>query len=329
MTATQALNENLKLHNEQPIDYFKRISGICGTGWKTVKKKYYSHGLNRVTIDKKEVEFNYKDVLENALRNQKIYKAANASQAEAKWNIKTKEPIYIMFWGDQHIGATGMDIKAFRNITEELLNTPNLYCVLLGDLMEMAIKMRSVHEVMGNAIPPKWQFKIVDAWLQEIQHKVICATWDNHVVMREENVLGWSPTAEMLSKKVIYHSGIGHVELSVNDIKYNLAVSHFFKGNSIFNPNHELGRYIRHEWCDADIVAQGDRHTPAVQQLYISGKKRVLIKCGTHNVDSGYAKRFYSLKTFQDMPVVRLDEKEKIVTPFFNINEAKLSLNNK
>jgi hypothetical protein len=279
-----------------------------------------------IESDKKEVEFNYQEILEHALKSQEIYGKNNLSQTTANWSVKSESPIYIMFWGDQHIGASGMDIKGFRAITEELLNTPNLYVILLGDLMEMAIKMRSVHEVMGNIIPPKWQFKIVEAWLSEIQHKVICATWDNHVVMREENVLGWSPTAEMLAKKVIYHSGIGHIDVKVNDIVYKLAVSHFFKGNSIFNPNHELGRYIRNEYCEADIVAQGDRHTPAIQQLYISGKERTLIKCGTHNINSGYAKRFYSLKTFDDMPIVMLNQKEKEVTPYMNINKAKIKL---
>ena len=310
------------------VRYYKGLSGEKNRKKNPANGEFAKKQFDKdrqIESNKKEVEFNYNELLDHALKSQEIYGKNNLSQAEAEWKIKSDKPIYILFWGDQHIGATGMDIKGFRAITQELLNTENVFCILLGDIMEMAIKMRSVHEVMGNMIPPKWQFKIVDAWLSEIQHKVICATWDNHVVMREENVLGWSPTAEMLAKKVIYHSGIGHIDVKVNDITYKLAVSHFFKGNSIFNPNHELGRYIRNEYCEADIVAQGDRHTPAIQQLYISGKKRTLIKCGTHNINSGYAKRFYSLKTFDDMPVIRLDPKEKLVTPFMNIKEANIA----
>jgi hypothetical protein len=321
--------QNPKLEGESHSQYGNRISKITGATPSSCRAKSVLHREKlkqvwSITSDKKEAEFDYKAILEHALNGQKLYKAAQQSQEIANWNIKSDKPIYIMFWGDQHIGASGMDIQGFRAITQEILKTPNLYIILLGDIMEMAIKMRSVHEVMGNIIPPKWQFKILDAWLSEIKHKVICATWDNHVVMREENVLGWSPTAELLASKVIYHNGIGHIDINVNDINYKLAVSHFFRGNSIFNPNHELGRYIRNEYCEADVVAQGDKHTPAVQQLYISGRKRVLIKCGTHNTNSGYAKRFYSLKTFDDMPVIRLDANEKMATPFFNVKESKV-----
>jgi hypothetical protein len=277
-----------------------------------------------VISDKKEADFDYKEILEHALKSQELYAKNNLSQTDAVFKINSNKPIYVVFLGDTHIGSSGMDIKAFRKITEEILSIDNLYVILLGDLMEMAIKMRSVHEVMGNIIPPKWQFKILDAWLEEIKHKVICATWDNHCIMREENVLGWSPTAELLSKKVIYHSGIGHINIHVNEQVYKLAVSHFFRGNSIFNPNHELGRYIRNEYYDADIVAQGDRHVPAIQILPISGRIRALIKCGTHNVNSGYAKRFYSLKTFDYMPVVKLWHDEKEFTPFLSLKHSDI-----
>lgn len=338
MTIREALIEYPRRSGEAKYEWAKRVSSITGKRYDSVfgKISYWAERLesakkneeNKLEIftSKPEDAFDYEEILSHALESQKLYSKHTLSQPEAAWKIKTKNPVYIMFWGDQHIGATGMDINGFVNITKELLNTPNLYVVLLGDAMEMAIKMRSIHEVVGNAIPPKMQFKILDAWLQKIQHKVICATWDNHVVMREEKVLGWSPTAELLSKKVIYHSGIGHIDVHVNDVVYKMAVSHFFRGNSIFNPNHELGRYIRNEYCEADIVAQGDKHTPAIQTLYISGKKRTLIKCGTHNVNSSYAKRFYSLKTFDDMPIVRLDPNEKLFTTFFNIKEAKISL---
>lgn len=318
-----------KSEQESERAYALRLSNVSGFSDNYIRKVYRKNILKiedikepEITSTKVEDNFDYDSFLDEVIVRQKKRLDSKLSQDYATWNIKTEEPVYVMFWGDQHIGASGMDAESFKRLTDELLDTPNLYCILMGDSMEMAINMRSVHEVMGNIIPPMEQYRIFEAWLDKIKHKVICATWCNHNVMREEKVLGWSPTAYALSQKVIYHNNIGITDIVVNDITYKLSLSHFFRGNSMYNPNHELARYIRHENGEVDIVAQGDKHTPAIQTLYIQEKVRGLIKCGTHNVNSGYAKRFFSLKTFQDMPVVRLMPHKKMFTLYLNLEQA-------
>jgi len=93
-------------------------------------------------------------------------------------------------------------IKLFEKMTQEIIDTPNFVRISHGGIYsKMAIKLRGVLEVMDNAIPPKYQVMILEQWLDLIKHKVIGAVWCNHAVMREENVLGWSPTAKYNERK--------------------------------------------------------------------------------------------------------------------------------
>ena len=277
-----------------------------------------------IDYDKEFGDFNYKDWIGYAKQGQHLRKKASNSQDFAKVHINSKEPIYIMAFGDQQIGSWGTDYEQFERITKEILETPNLYVFLMGDMLQMAIKMRSVVEVMDNLIPPKFQFKILEAWLSEIKHKVLAAVWCNHATMREENVLGYSPTAELLAKNVIYHNHIGHFDLHLNDIQYNFALSHFFAGRSMLNPTHAPMRYLRMEAHDRDIAIQGDFHVPGIQKYTEGGSDKLAIVNGTIQTNSGYAKRFFSLKTFDYMPVVRLHPEKKLFTPFMTLEEAML-----
>lgn len=332
MTIIEILRNNPMLNGESKRAYARRMSVKEGLNFNTVKKNIiYKYAeisscwnMPEIFSDKVQPDLTYEEIIAHVKNLQKITNKSKKSQDFAKWNIKSDDDIYVIFLGDTHIGSMGSDIEAFERITNEILTIPNLFVVLLGDLTEMAINMRSVLEVTSQTLSPKMQHLFLDMWLDKIKHKVICATWDNHNVMREEKVLGFSPTADALSKRVIYHNGIGEIDINVNDINYRLGLSHMFRGNSIYNPNHAQGRYVRNENCNLDIIAQGDKHVPSFQNLYISGAERILIQCGTLNKKSGYAKRFYSLRTMDDMPVVRLNHKEKEITPYMTLKKARI-----
>ena len=127
-------------------------------------------------------------------------------------------------------------------------------------MLEMAIRMRSISEMTGQW-PPKMQFKFLDSWIDEIKHKIICATWDNHAVMREEQLTGYSNYADIFSRHTIYHSHIGHIDLKVNKNVYKFAVAHKFMGRSMYNPCHGQMRYMRMNANDRDCCIAGDSHT--------------------------------------------------------------------
>ena len=172
-----------------------------------------------------------------------------------------KSPVILMGFGDTHIGAYGANYKLFEEITDEILETPNLYIALMGDLQEMAIRLRGVLEVTEQVLTPDMQDAFLDSWLEDIAHKVAFATWDNHAIMRQESQAGISSTKKLLSRRFFYNNGIGHSDLKVGPQTYKAAASHKFRGGSMFNRMHAQGRYVRQEANDRELVLMADIHT--------------------------------------------------------------------
>jgi hypothetical protein len=275
-----------------------------------------------ITTNKKEANFHWKKVLPHLKGLQQVYKDGKDSQDFAIWKIKANQ-ITIVVLGDLHTGSWATDYDLFCEITEELINTPNLYVILVGDLLQMSIKLRGVLEVSDNALPPKWQIKFLESWLMDVKHKVICSTWDNHSVMREENASGFSQYANIFSRHVIYHDNIGHIDIQVNDQIYKIAVAHFFRGRTMLNPVHGQMRYMRMTSNDREIAIAGDSHVPGIMMYEEGGHPRTAINCGSIQ-NSGYGKRFFSLLNSPIFPCFKLSGVSHTITPYWSVKESLL-----
>lgn len=272
--------------------------------------------------DKKYPKANWREMVEYVQQGQRMFRSMKGSQDMANFGIVTDEPVYVMVVADTHFGSWGTDYELLKQVTDEILNTPNLYVVLLGDLLQMSIKLRNVLEVSDNALPPKYQLALLDSWLSEISHKIICSTWDNHSVMREEAVTGYSRYAEIFERHHIYFNGIGHLDLTVGSQTYKMALAHFFRGYSIENPCHGGMRYMRRMANDREIAMAGDSHNPGIIKYVDGDKTRCVVNSGSAQVNSGYAKRFFSLSTNPAFPVIKLDPVKHEFTPYWTLEEA-------
>ncbi len=63
----------------------------------------------------------------------------------------------------------------------------------------------------------------------------------------------------------------------------------------------------------------GHNHKPGVGQDWDGGKDRVYINSGSIQVNSGYAKRFFSLRTCPIYPCAVLFPDQKEVVPFKSV----------
>lgn len=327
------LELNPKFDHESRPEYYKRIHGLLendGHPWSlgAIRKAYYRGNFEkrwkgRIKTDAVHTNFDWKEIIDPAQAIQKVFNKSSGSQDFGTWQIETDEPICVLFLADLHIGSYGTDMTLFREITNEIIETKNLFIILGGDLLQMAIKMRSVAEVTDNLLPPKFQLLFLDSWLKDIQHKVIASTWDNHAVMREESLVGYSMYSHIFErmKNVIYHKGIGHLDLIVGKQRYKTAVSHFFSGRSIYNPVHAGERYMLFKANDREITMQGHTHEPGILEFVKGGKKRVSMNCGTLHTNCGYAKRFFTLKTHPVFPCIEFDPHEHRFTPFWSVKD--------
>jgi hypothetical protein len=302
--------------NKELADKFQVTERYVRRVYKDFIRPKREEGLHEkpfVVSNKVESDYNLDEILDAAeAYKQALNRTKNTQGTYLKMSLNVNTPICVVGIGDTQLGSYGTDLGLFKEITDEILNTPDLYVILLGDLTQMAVKFRGVLEMMDNLIPPKVQFKLLEDWIKKIKHKVICSVWENHAQMREENGIGFSPTAEMLAEHTAHFNGIGHVDLTVGSQEYKIAVSHFFRGRSMYNPVHAQMKYTKWEGQDREIVMAGDSHVPGVCSYFDGGVKRLAINCGSIQTESGYAQRFFSIKTHPLFPCVVLHHEKKM-----------------
>ena len=280
-------------------------------------RDFQQYKTDAISTDKKEADFHWRTPIKHLKALQEVFHDGKDSQDLSHWSIDA-DSVTVVVVGDLHMGSWATDYDLFCEITDEIINTPNLYVILVGDLLQMSIKLRGVLEVSDNALPPKWQMRFLESWLLDIKHKVIASTWDNHSVMREENASGFSQYSNIFSRHVIYHDNIGHIDISVRDQVYKVAAAHYFRGRTMLNPVHGQMRYMRMTSNDREICVAGDSHVPGLLQYEEGGSQRTAINCGSIQ-NGGYGKRFFSLLNSPVFPCFKLSGKAKEVTCYWSV----------
>ena len=293
------------------------------------KDRYYNiskttkdNSLRHVNKQAETRHFHWKEWSKEIQKVQSLKGKAGWSQSSAEAEIKSKKPIIVQFIGDLHFGSSGADYKVLEEITKRIQSIDNLYVVLLGDVVDNFFNgFRTSTAVFGQVMTPEEQLYFIESWLNDISDKLIATTWGNHDAWYEGSRHGYNPLKSLQAKHCPYFNGIGRINLKLNDIYYTMCVSHFFKGNSQWNPLHPMIKYSALQGGGkngmADIYAQGHIHEPALQQQYMHGKLITYLRCGTLKVEDGYSARYFTHNKYKvDFPSVLLDHKKKHVVPY-------------
>jgi len=277
----------------------------------------------KIVSDKKQADYKWREWLEHAERTQELYRRASQTQKQARIEVKTKRPIVVVPFSDQHIGGRGVTYREFRRITDDILGTESLYVALLGDLLEWAVKLRSVAEVCAQIFGPDKQLQFAEDWFKEIKHKVLWVTWDNHEGERSEKQVGLSLLKHVFAPSCVFFDGIGHADVVCGKETYKIAASHKFRGYSYLNACHAGMRYMRFQGVDREIAMMGDIHQPAFQLYWDGPTKRLSMVAGTLNINSVYANRYFSIFTIPQFPCVELHHARHEFTPFESLGSWK------
>lgn len=146
--------------------------------------------------DKKDgSSFHWRDATKVLKDLQSVNTKASWTQDRARFDFSNRtSPLLVLPISDWHFGSLGSDYALIEEFTDLILNTPDLYIGIAGDMQQMAIKMRGVLEVSDNALSPKMQNRFLESWLSDIESKVLWSTWDNHCFLPGTEVLtkdGW------------------------------------------------------------------------------------------------------------------------------------------
>lgn len=279
----------------------------------------YGQAAPEFTSDKKQGQFDWREAGRLAQGMQGLSARASWSQDEAVIDFSyVTRPLMVIIWGDSQIGSYGTDYAAFTEWTDFILQN-NIHLAVVGDMAQLAIKMRGVLEMMDNLLPPKLQMRFIESWFAEIGHLILFWTWCNHGTERLENATGIDSLAEIVNRRVIVHNHIGHPNVLVGGQLYKLCASHYFKGKATeTNPLNGLMKYLRMEAPDRDCAMAGDTHRPAIAQYTEGAATRTVVNCGTMQTNSGFAKRYFSLAAHMDFPCIALRHDRKEIVPFWD-----------
>lgn len=255
-------------------------------------------------VGTKVQEYNIPDLTKQIVRAVETFKEGRLSQAEGEVKIRTNLPIGIPHIGDLHLGSLYTNTKEVMRKIKEIKDTPNVYVVLMANLIDNGIPSKYPNVMLVNAIPPDKQVMMMRSIVEDLNDagKVIGAVvspchegWTYQATGQDINALIYGFKKR---KFPILENG-GRLHLKVGKQEYMGALYHQvgpFESN--FNETHALRQMNRlYQRMEPDWIAGAHKHFAAAETAYegtterrkIIGYVRTGTEKGTGNVHDLWA----------------------------------------
>jgi len=216
------------------------------------------------------------------------------------FNLSFKKPIGICFLFDQHLRAEGND-AAFKD-ADTILETPGMYAVIGGDVIDNAIKF-SPH---NSASTPSQEWQVFTDYARKLSKRLIVVVAGNHDLWSYDlagiDATGW--VARNVGAR--YARYAAYVSIDVSGTLYIVGVRHYYPGSGRNSPAAGAKRWIKESSRDIDVAVVGHRHTPGIEHFHWRNKWRSAIQAGTYQKTSDYAARCGFDESVKSTPVVIL-----------------------
>lgn len=93
---------------------------------------------------------------------------------------------------DLHYGNRQFNLNKWKKLKEEILSEPNRFCVMVGDMMEMAIP-GSKSDCFYQTAPPEMQKEWIAYEMSELKDRIIAVVSGNHEHNRATKICGLYP----------------------------------------------------------------------------------------------------------------------------------------
>lgn len=185
------------------------------------------------------------------------------------------EDITIIPISDVHLGAKEHMQKEWERFCEAVLNEPNTYITLGGDLINNATR-NSVSNIFEEAMRPSEQKRVMAKMLEPLRDRIICGVTGNHE-RRSGKDADDDPTYDIMCKldiEHLYRENIAFVKVQIGkqdsdgakNPTYKIAVTHGAGGGiytgAAVNRNERFGYTID----GLDLLIVGHSHKPVVTQ---------------------------------------------------------------
>lgn len=199
-----------------------------------------------------------------------IMQARDPVYTHGTLRIETETPVGVLFMSCAHLGGRYTQHGEFLAFMRRVLAIPSLYVATLGDDIEGFLPgFPDVEAVTKQPLSIDIQIHVLRLVLRKLaaSNRLLFGMAGQHSGDWFVKRYGTNPVKDVYTAAGLpYFDGQAYLKLSIGAQCYNVAVSHKFKGYSMYNPVHAQGRALRWEFPNADVVAQGDKHTYALAE---------------------------------------------------------------
>lgn len=232
------------------------------------------------------------DYWSNRMRRRQV-EALETEEERQHIKITLSQSSLVNFIGDIHAGNAHTDYDRLEREVGVILNTPNSYAVLLGDLIDNFGWFPPAHEA-DSPVPDQVEYGW--ALIRRLSEaKKLLAGWTgNHDDTWGKR--GGNSMYKRFARETGAHlmSGLGFIDLGIKEQEFHIAGAHQLLGYSFYNANHPQQRAYRFggAW-GADVVVSAHTHAKSIQtvpmQEYGFKNKRVhYLNLGAYKWTDGY-----------------------------------------
>lgn len=186
-----------------------------------------------------------------------------------------RNDLHVHFIADVHLGAQEHMTKNWEYFCDHVLDDPNAYIILGGDLINNATR-NSVSNVFDEAMRPRDQKRVMAEMLKPLRNRILCALPGNHEG-RSGKDADDDPMYDIMCKldlEDLYRENLAFIKIQIgnkdgNGLQnptYTLVVTHGAGGGiytgAAVNRNERFGYVID----GADAILVGHSHKPFVTQ---------------------------------------------------------------
>ena len=196
-----------------------------------------------------------------------------------KINLKEDNNIQIYVLSDMHIGDANADLPTLKKIVEHIRNTPNMYVILLGDILNTALKT-SKSDIYSETLNVMEAQKLALELLLPIKDKILAMTPGNHEnrVWKEVGVDLSLWLAEKLSVQDRYRNN--NIALTIqfgSDVNGNPFRLNIFGQHGAYGGGRRLGAAMNALEDLDGIVGNADIYIRAHTHQPIQGSRNIFL----------------------------------------------------
>lgn len=203
-------------------------------------------------------------------------------------NLDNNIKLYIL--SDTHIGDANLDINKLKSIINFIKDTPECYCILLGDILNTALKM-SKSDIYSETMSIMDAQKVALSLLTPIKDKILAMVPGNHEnrVWKEVGVDLSLWLAEKLGIEKLYRNNGLALTISFGKDSNNKPFRlNIFGQHGAYGGGRKLGSAMNALEDLDGIIANADIYIRAHTHQSVQGSRKVNIFNDKGNIETQY-----------------------------------------